>query len=153
MLSVLHVEDMPEVRGVIAAGLKGRVNLVGAGTLAEAITAIKSIKFDIILLDLALPDAKDVEAVKELAKFELPIVVLSGLSDSILARALEAGAEDYITKPNVNYLQLIERLEFAHGRFVRRNQKIAAASRVPRVKMDPSRLDALRPFLTCAIAK
>ena len=154
MLNVLHVEDVPEVRSVIADGLKGRANLVGVGTLLEAKETLKSIRFDIILLDLVLPDADGVDAVKKLAEYGLPIVVLSGLTDeNILAAALEVGAEDYITKPGVKYTQLMQRLTFAHGRFMRRNQRVAVASRSPRVKMDPSRFDALKPFLTCALAK
>ena len=75
---------------------------VACGTAADAIELAKNEYFDVILLDVGLPDMDGREGVKILRKsgFKAPIIMLTGQdtdSDTILG--LEAGANDYVTKP------------------------------------------------------
>jgi PAS domain S-box-containing protein len=103
-LSVLLVEDDADdvllCRDAIAhSDLRCDVSL--AGTLHDAIAHLADGGADVALVDLSLPDAQHLEAVSTLAQRfdQLPIVVLTGLHDEqTAARALQAGAEDYLVK-------------------------------------------------------
>ena len=103
-LRVLLVEDDADdvvlCRDAIAHG-NLHCDLSLAGTLREAIAHLDREGGDVVLVDLSLPDAQQLEAVSMLAQrfVELPIVVLTGLHDEqTAARALHAGAEDYLVK-------------------------------------------------------
>jgi diguanylate cyclase (GGDEF)-like protein len=79
------------------------------GRLAEGTT-------DIILLDLGLPDAQGLEAVRRahLAAPRMPLVVLTGIDDeSLAARALKEGAEDYLIKGQIEPRSLLRALRYA----------------------------------------
>jgi len=99
---VLVVDDEPQiVRGL-------RVILRGAGysvessaTKEEALDALAVRPPDVMVLDLLLPDGTGIEVCEEVRRWsELPIVVLSAVGDEReKVRALDAGADDYITKP------------------------------------------------------
>ena len=108
-VSILAVEDDPGDFGLIQAyvhlaelgvgGGKGPVKW--AKTLAEGISAAKSSRPDVVLLDLSLPDSAGLDTVRTMraALPGVPIVVLSGHNDNTLAAAaLQAGAQDYLVK-------------------------------------------------------
>ena len=102
MAQVLIVDDDPDLLNVCLVGLQALGHAVtvaetGSGGLAE--TAIS--KPDVIVLDLGLPDLDGVEVCKRIRTWsDTPIVVLSadGTEDRKV-EALEAGADDYVTKP------------------------------------------------------
>ena len=76
--------------------------LIEAGTAAEALSKVRDLHVDLMILDVGLPDMDGREAVKLLRKggYKAPIIMLTGHdtdSDTILG--LEAGANDYVTKP------------------------------------------------------
>jgi len=103
-LRVLLVEDDPDdvllCRDAIGhSTLDCQLNV--AGTLYEAAECLDRENADVALVDLSLPDAEDLQAVTVLAQrfTDLPIVVVTGLPDEeTAARALHAGAEDYLVK-------------------------------------------------------
>ena len=103
-LRVLLVEDDPDdvllCRDAIGhSNLNCELNV--AGTLRQAADWLGRAGADVALVDLSLPDAAELEAVTVLAQrfADLPIVVLTGLPDEeTAARALHAGAEDYLVK-------------------------------------------------------
>ncbi|KAA3665055.1 MAG: response regulator [Chloroflexi bacterium] len=67
----------------------------------RALAYLKTIRFDIILLDLFLPDSKNLEAFDRISKVapNIPIIIISGYSDEQLAiKAMQLGAQDYLTK-------------------------------------------------------
>src|SRR5207302_3055016 len=70
-------------------------------TKAEALTAISMRPPDAVVLDLVLPDGSGVDVSKEVRKWsQLPILVLSAVGDEReKVRALDRGADDYVTKP------------------------------------------------------
>ena len=73
-------------------------------TLTQAIAACQTDKFDIILLDLGLPDSPGVDSISTLLAYvpETPIVVLTGDErDQTAVRAINAGAQDYLPKQHV----------------------------------------------------
>jgi DNA-binding response OmpR family regulator len=76
--------------------------LIEAGTAAEALSKVRDVHVDLLILDVGLPDMDGREAVKILRRdgFKSPILLLTGHdSDSDEILGLESGANDYVTKP------------------------------------------------------
>jgi two-component system KDP operon response regulator KdpE len=102
MTRVLVVDDEPQILRALAINLRARhyevfTAATGAGALAEAAAH----EPDLVVLDLGLPDIDGVEVIRGLRGWSTaPIVVLSGRTDSAdKVDALDAGADDYVTKP------------------------------------------------------
>lgn len=74
---ILHVEDDQDILTIIAAMLEKEATLKGASTLHEAQKLLQQEKFDLALLDLALPDGSGVELLPSLAKLHIPVIVFS----------------------------------------------------------------------------
>jgi two-component system KDP operon response regulator KdpE len=115
MLKVLVVDDEPQLLRLLRINLTARhYEVVTAidGTSALAIAA-RSLP-DLVVLDLGLPDLDGAEVIRGLRGWtEVPIVVLSGRSDaSDKVDALDAGADDYLTKP-FSMDELLARLRVA----------------------------------------
>ncbi|WP_436790365.1 response regulator [Yinghuangia sp. YIM S10712] len=102
MTRVLVVDDEPQIVRALAINLKARgydVDTAADGTRALAAAAERHP--DVVLLDLGLPDLDGVEVIRGLRGWtKVPIIVLSArqASDEKVA-ALDAGADDYVTKP------------------------------------------------------
>jgi phosphoserine phosphatase RsbU/P len=105
---VLLVEDSPGDARLIQRLLAASGNafsLTEATSFREALLQLQQRRFDVVLLDLMLPDASglDVIAGVHATAASAAIVVLTGLDDEGLAvRALEAGARDYLVKGQVD---------------------------------------------------
>ena len=100
--TVLVVEDDPPVRNLITTTLEiQNYKFLTAENGIRALTAITSERPDIILLDLGLPDMDGIEIIKKVRSWSVvPIIVISARSeDSDKIQALDAGADDYLTKP------------------------------------------------------
>ena len=100
--SVLVVEDDPAVRNLISTALESRgYQYTTAGTGKAAIAAAATTSPDIVLLDLGLPDVDGVDVIRRIRTWsKMPIIVISARSDdSDTIDALDAGADDYLTKP------------------------------------------------------
>ncbi len=102
-LNVLLVEDSRVQAKLVVETLPrdgGLISLAVAGRLSEAVAHIAAEPVDVVLLDLVLPDAQDLEAVEaiQLMRPELPIVVMSALGSRLEEAALRAGAQDCIDK-------------------------------------------------------
>ena len=99
---VLIVEDEPPMRRFLRATLAGRgYRLVEAETGAEALTQAAAYNPDVVLLDLGLPDMDGIEVTRRLREWSAaPVVVLSARGrEADKVDALDAGADDYLTKP------------------------------------------------------
>ena len=104
MTSILVVQQQPELQRALQANLRaGSYDVIAAGTGREAMALAARRPPDAVILDLSLPDANGVEVIAELRhRYRAPIIVLSGRAgagDKI--GALDAGADDYVTKPFV----------------------------------------------------
>jgi two-component system KDP operon response regulator KdpE len=100
--TVLVVDDEPQILRALAINLRARhYTVVTAATGADALALAGRHNPDLVVLDLGLPDLDGVEVVRGLRGWTAaPIVILSGRSDSIdKVEALDAGADDYVTKP------------------------------------------------------
>jgi two-component system KDP operon response regulator KdpE len=99
---ILVVDDEPQiVRGLKVILRSAGYEVKTAESKKEALDAVAVHPPDAIVLDLVLPDGSGVEVTEELRRWsELPIVVLSAVGDEReKVRALDAGADDYVTKP------------------------------------------------------
>ena len=102
MTRVLVVDDEPQIVRALQINLKARgyeVHVADSGSAALRVAAQHPP--DLVILDLGLPDLDGVEVIRGLRGWsESPIVVLSGRTDSAdKVEALDAGADDYLTKP------------------------------------------------------
>jgi two-component system KDP operon response regulator KdpE len=100
--SVLVIDDEPQIVRALRINLRVRQYEVhAAGTAGEALELAAKHPPDLVILDLGLPDMDGVEVIHGLRGWtEAPIIVLSGRADSTdKVEALDAGADDYVTKP------------------------------------------------------
>jgi two-component system, OmpR family, KDP operon response regulator KdpE len=99
---VLVVDDEPQILRALRINLRVRdYDVHVAATGAEALEVAGRHPPDLVILDLGLPDLDGVEVIQGLRGWtKAPIIVLSGRADSVdKVEALDAGADDYITKP------------------------------------------------------
>jgi diguanylate cyclase (GGDEF)-like protein len=115
---VLLVEDNPGdarlIREMLAqpAYFDATYQLSHAGNLAEALRVCSQTPFDVVLLDLNLPDSTGLETLEGLNEIlpQIPIIVLTGLNDAGLTmQSVQHGAQDYITKEECT-TQLLTRI-------------------------------------------
>lgn len=102
MNRVLVVDDEPQIVRALGIHLRARGwDVVTAGDGIEALDVARHAHPDVVVLDLGLPALDGVDVIGRLrARSPVPILVLSGRSDSTdKVDALDAGADDYVTKP------------------------------------------------------
>jgi two-component system, OmpR family, KDP operon response regulator KdpE len=102
MTTVLVIEDDVPLRRALRTSLRARsLEVVESGTAEEGLVLVADRRPDVVLLDLGLPDLDGIEALRRIRSFsDLPVVVLTARDrqqDKIAA--LDAGADDYVTKP------------------------------------------------------
>ena len=100
--TILVVDDEPQIRRAVGNALGGTGRrIVEAATGREALDLAASGRPDAIILDLGLPDLDGIDVCREIRHWaNMPIVVLSARhSDQEKVRLLNAGADDYVTKP------------------------------------------------------
>ena len=117
---VLVVEDDTPVRNLITVTLSAEdYSVFTAVSGAEAVSEAASRNPDIILLDLGLPDRDGVEVIETIRSWaDTPIIVISARDeDADKIGALDAGADDYITKP-FSVAELLARLRATQRRLV-----------------------------------
>lgn len=99
---ILIVEDEPPIRRLLRTTLAAQdYRVLEAATGAEALAALRHHRPDLVLLDLGLPDVDGLALIGQIrAKGPVPIVVLSSRGEEAAkVAALDAGADDYVTKP------------------------------------------------------
>jgi len=130
MTRILVVDDEPQLLRALQITLKGHgYDTVTAADGRHALAGAASAHPDLVLLDLGLPDIDGVDVIRQLRAWTpIPIIILSGrLASRAKVDALDAGADDYVTKP-FNVEELLARLRAATRRAT------------PRQKAEPVRL-------------
>ncbi|HET7901877.1 MAG TPA: response regulator [Candidatus Nanopelagicales bacterium] len=118
MTDLLVVEDDTQLVKALALTLRSRgYDVTTAGTGADAVRLATTRRFDVVVLDLGLPDRDGLEVIEEVRRTSsVPIVVLSARRDQRdKVLALDAGADDYLTKP-FGMEELLARLRAAQRR-------------------------------------
>jgi two-component system KDP operon response regulator KdpE len=136
MTRVLVVDDEPQILRALRINLRARQYEVSvAATGAQALEQAAAHPPDLVILDLGLPDMDGVDVIGGLRGWTaVPIIVLSGRADSTdKVEALDAGADDYVTKP-FGMDELLARARAA----VRRTP---VAEVPPRVRLGPLTVD------------
>ncbi|MFA5292001.1 MAG: response regulator [Phycisphaerae bacterium] len=93
-----------------------RFNIDSAPVLSEAMEKLKASSFDIVLLDLNLPDSRGIENVQKVSGLvpNVPIIVLTGLDDEEVGlEAIRCGAEDYLVKGSGLEYTLVRTIRYA----------------------------------------
>ena len=127
---ILVVEDDSPVRNLIVTTLKTHdYKYITAENGNAAIMEASSHNPEIVLLDLGLPDIDGVEVIKTIRSWSnMPIIVLSARSeDNDKIEALDAGADDYLTKP-FSIEELLARLRVIQRRLMSLNHSNQASS-------------------------
>ena len=102
MSRILVVDDEPQILRALEMSLRGAGYVVDTATTgAQALTNAAVRPPDAVILDLVLPDTRGTEVCRELRTWtSVPVIVLSVVGDeSEKVAALDAGADDYVTKP------------------------------------------------------
>jgi two-component system KDP operon response regulator KdpE len=100
--AVLVVDDEPQILRALQTSLRGAgYDVVSAATGEEALAQVAMRLPDAVILDLVLPDMTGTDVLRELRGWsEVPVLVLSAVGDETAkVAALDAGADDYVTKP------------------------------------------------------
>ncbi|HKU36236.1 MAG TPA: response regulator [Paenarthrobacter sp.] len=120
MTRVLIVEDEAQIARAMQITLQAHgYQAFSVGTGADALVAVAKENVDIVVLDLGLPDMDGVEIIRRVRGWSsMPIIVLSARHASEdKVEALDAGADDYVTKP-FGLDELLARLRVASRRLV-----------------------------------
>lgn len=101
-MKVLVVDDEPQIRRALRTSLEAHgYEVATVGTGEEGVIGVAEMAPDLVLLDLGLPDVDGAEVIERIRAFsEVPIIVVSvreGQHDKVAA--LDAGADDFVTKP------------------------------------------------------
>jgi len=129
-IKIIVIDDDTAVTELLSVLLKTHgFDVRATNNSTEGLNMVRDQNFDLVILDLMMPEMDGWEICKEIRSFsQVPIIVLSALNDpSMVASVLDAGADDYLTKPTPS------RILVAHiNRLVRQNgtTPLSAASNV-----------------------
>lgn len=102
-MRILVVEDEDSIASFVVKGLTGEGHAVErASTASEAVGLVAAYDFDLILLDLLLPDGHGLDVLKHIRTLrpDVPVIVVSALGEvDDKVNLLDAGADDYLVKP------------------------------------------------------
>ena len=101
-LSVLVIDDEPQIQRLLKIGLTAeKFRIVEARTAAAALKSMESDSFDVFILDIGLPDESGLVLLQRIREVsDAPVIVLSVRNDeTVKVKALDLGADDYVTKP------------------------------------------------------
>ena len=126
-LKILVVDDERSIRRFLSASLGNRYTILEAANGGEAIQSAALNHPDLILLDLGLPDLDGIEVTRRFREWtDVPIIVISVRdAEQDKVAALDAGADDYLTKP-FGANELLARIRVALRRSNQVDVKLAA---------------------------
>ncbi|MEN6425635.1 MAG: PAS domain S-box protein [Phycisphaerales bacterium] len=110
------IVDRKLLERLLAQSSLGACEVRHANTLGAALDLLKDLSFDVVLLDLGLPDSQGMDSVSRLQSQapHLPIIVLSGLDDERTAtQAVQIGVQDYLIKGQVDASLLMRSIRYA----------------------------------------
>jgi two-component system KDP operon response regulator KdpE len=147
--TIVVIEDDPQIRRFLRTGLSAEpFRIFQAETGQEGLVEVATRKPDLVILDLGLPDIDGVEVVTRLREwYARPIVILSARSgEQEKIKALDAGADDYLTKP-FGIGELLARIRVALRRSARDTDETQTTFKFGEVGVD---LAARRVFRAAA---
>jgi two-component system KDP operon response regulator KdpE len=136
-ITVVLIEDEAPMRHFLRAAVgNAEITLVEAATAREGLAQVAGRRPDLVLLDLGLPDLDGLEVVRRIREWSrVPIIVLSARGrEGDKVAALDAGADDYLTKP-FGVDELLARIRVA------RRHALHAAAPEPVITVGPLQID------------
>lgn len=150
-LRLIYVEDNATIRERVAEVLRANgFSVEEAATAADAQRVFSEENFDLVLLDILLPDGNGLELLRELRRgknADVPVIILSALGEEIDERVsgLEAGANDYLAKP-FSIRELIARIRAVMRNVSPRSGNKSAVSTT--VRLNGGTLDLQQPWIS-----
>lgn len=134
LYKILVVDDQPFNVELITGILEDDYNITPAYNGREALEKIKSVKPDIVLLDVVMPEINGFEVCKKIKQESatrfIPVVIITSLSElDDKIKAIDAGADEFLTKP-INSLELMTRVKsllktkYFHDQLIETKEKI-----------------------------
>jgi two-component system KDP operon response regulator KdpE len=136
---IVLIEDEPQIRRFLRATLASQgYRLFETATGADGLVEVATRKPDVVIVDLGLPDMDGVEVIRRVREWSaVPVIVLSARGqERDKVAALDAGADDYLTKP-FGVSELLARMRVA----LRHRAGQAAAGTTPVLTCGPLRVD------------
>ncbi len=150
MIQILIVEDEPPISNLIRLSLsKEGYACTCAPDGAQAADLLERGRYDLILLDVMLPEIDGFELMEYIRPMEIPVIFLTAknaVADRV--RGLRAGAEDYIVKP-FEVVELLARVDVV----LRRYRKNGAVLRVGGLEIDTCAMQVMRDGVEIALTK
>ena len=127
-MKVLVIEDDPGIVEVVSLCFQLRwsgASIISSTTGAKGVDLVETESPDVVILDIGLPDMDGYQVLHDIRRFsDVPVIMLTVRSeDTHIAKGLELGADDYITKP-FSHIELIARVQAV----LRRTQGIAVTN-------------------------
>jgi len=120
LINILSIEDNPGdfilLKEILNESIETKYNLVNCVNLNAGIEALKNDSFDIILLDLSLPDSNGLDSFTKLKTEieEIPVIVMTGNEDDLLAKqAIREGAQDFLVKGHFDFSLISRAITYA----------------------------------------
>ena len=143
--SILLVEDDRQIRELVAATLEGEgYAVVESASAAQAAVEVGARRPDLLILDLGLPDRDGIDFVRDYRAWSaVPILILSARSqEASKVAALDAGADDYLTKP-FGVSELLARV-----RALLRRRHLGSGEAEPTIAFGDCLIDCVRRVVT-----
>ncbi len=135
-IKVLLIEDNPAdvllLKESLSSDLLTDFHVTVAEHLKHGLVKLAEESFDVLLLDLGLPDSQGLETFEAAHEqfFNIPIIVLSGMTDDLIAlQAVQAGAQDYLVKGETGWTMGPRAIRYAIERHQSQQAKIASEAR------------------------
>jgi hypothetical protein len=140
-MHVLYVEDHEATVLVLQHRCK-TVEIDVAASLFDAKARLLRDRFDVLLVDLNLPDSTGMATVRALMDYDVPMVVLTGdTSNEFRAEAWRLGVADYISKKHLLDVDIEDRLKEAHANYQRIKRRYS--------RLSFGNLDAMKSYISC----
>ncbi|MBA7635761.1 Transcriptional regulatory protein KdpE [subsurface metagenome] len=147
-MKVVVIDDSPEIIEVVSLCFQLRwsgTEVIPANDGAKGLSLIESENPELVILDIGLPDMDGFQVLREIRRFsQVPVVMLTVKSeDTDIARGLELGADDYVTKP-FSHIELIARIQAV----LRRTRGLSVTAEEPPFASGKLRVDFARNEIT-----
>ncbi|MFQ5997031.1 MAG: response regulator transcription factor [Dehalococcoidales bacterium] len=147
-MKVVVIDDSPEIIEVVSLCFQLRwsgTEVISANDGSEGLSLVETENPDLVILDIGLPDMDGFQVLREIRRFsQVPVVMLTVKSeDTDVAKGLELGADDYVTKP-FSHIELIARVQAV----LRRTKGLSIAAEEPPFVSGKLQVDFARNEIT-----
>lgn len=145
-LRILHLDDSPVDRDLVAGLVGKHANLTTVSTLAAAQERLTHEVYDLLVIDLDLSDSTLTDTIEALRPYLAPILVLSGHeSPNVIRKAERLGVEGFITKRSLLGVNLLAHIGSICARHREKLAQMASG-----LWLAEDAFESVKPYITCA---